>query len=164
MRKAGIGTAVTVVAALSLGLAACGGGSSNTSSTSSTTSSGSGSGSGGGSSGGGSSGGGSSGGGGSASTSPSIASFSAPSSVTCKAATTITLSWSTKNATSVTISIDGPGIFSTYSPNGSASVPFACDGHSHTYLLTAKGPKGTATSTRVVSQAGGGTTTSTTKK
>jgi hypothetical protein len=59
----------------------------------------------------------------------------------------------------VTISIDGPGIFSTYPANASASVPFACDGHSHTYLLTAKGPKGTATSTRVVSQKGGTTTT-----
>jgi hypothetical protein len=163
MRKAGIGTAVTVVAALSVGLAACGGGSSNTSSTSSTTSSGTGSGSSGGTSGGGSSGG-SSGGGGSSSATPTISSFSAPGQVTCKAATTITLSWTTKNATSATISIDGPGIYNTYPANGSASVPFACDGHSHTYLLTAKGSKGTATSTRVVSQAGGGTTTSTTKK
>jgi hypothetical protein len=83
--------------------------------------------------------------------------------VTCTTATTITLSWTTRNATSTTISIDGPGVYNTYPANGSASVPFACDGKSHTYLLTAKGPKGTATSTRVVSKAGG-TTTSTTKK
>lgn len=160
MRKAGVNTALTALAALGLGLTACGGGSS-TSSTSSTTATTAGGSTSGGSTSGGSSGGGS-GGGGSGGTATAIASFSAPSTVNCTSATTITLSWTTRNATSVTISIDGPGIYNTYPANGSASVPFACDGKSHTYLLTAKGPHGTATSTRVVSK--GGTTTSTTKK
>lgn len=161
MRKAAISTAATALVGLSLGMAACGGGSSTSSTTSTTATTGGGSTSGG-STGGASSGGGS-GGGGSGGTATAIASFSAPGTVNCTSATTITLSWTTKNATSVTISIDGPGIYSTYPVNGSASLPFACDGKSHTYLLTAKGPNGTATSTRVVSK-GGGTTTTTTKK
>ncbi|TMM16987.1 MAG: hypothetical protein E6G01_07135 [Actinobacteria bacterium] len=158
MRKWGINAVLTVLVALSLGAAACGGGSSTT--TSSSTTSG---GSSGGTGSGGSSGSGGGSGGQSASTATAIASFSGPSQVTCTTSTTITLSWTTRNATSATISIDGGGIYASYPANGSASVPFACDGKSHTYLLTAKGPKGTATSTRVVSKAGG-TTTSTTKK
>ncbi len=156
MRKWGINAVLTVLVALSLGAAACGGGSSTTTSSSTTS---------GGSSGGTGSGGSSgSGGGQSGSTATAIASFSGPSQVSCTTSTTITLSWTTRNATSATISIDGSGIYASYPANGSASVPFACDGKSHTYLLTAKGPKGTVTSTRVVSKAGGGTTTSTTKK
>lgn len=160
MRNWRINGALTVLLGLGLGVAACGGGSS-TSSTSSTTSTTTSSTTSGGSTGGSS---GSSGGGQSGSTATSIASFSAPSQVSCTTSTSITLSWATRNATSVTISIDGPGIYSTYPANGSASVPFACDGKPHTYLLTAKGPKGTVTSTRVVSKASSGSTTSTTKK
>jgi hypothetical protein len=145
--------ALAIAVAFTLGVTACGGGSTtNTSTSSSTTAASSG--------GGTSSGGGqSSGGGGLA-----IGSFSAPSQVSCTTSTSIHLAWTTKGATSVTISIDGPGIYATYAANGSASVPFACDGKSHTYLLTAKGPNGSVTSTRTVSKANGGSTTSTTKK
>jgi hypothetical protein len=46
-------------------------------------------------------------------------------------------------ATGVTISIDGPGIYDRYNDTtGSALVPFACNGDSHTYLLTTVGGVG----------------------
>ncbi len=57
----------------------------------------------------------------------------------------IQVSWSTQNATKVSISIDGPGPYETdLPPNGSLQVPFAENNMdppecSHTYLLTAFG-------------------------
>ena len=51
----------------------------------------------------------------------------------------ITLTWNTQNATGVTISIDGPGIFGSYGPTGQQQVPFAGCNTAHTYTLTAKG-------------------------
>jgi hypothetical protein len=53
---------------------------------------------------------------------------------------TVHLAWTTTNATSVTISINGVGIYNTYGPNQSTDVPFSCDGATHTYTLAAKSP------------------------
>ena len=100
------------------------------------------------------------GGGGGPASGPSIASFNVPTSVTCSTATTINISWSTVNATEVVISIDGPGPYRTYSgPSGSDSVPFACDGNPHTYMITAKGNGGQATRTVTVTRASSTATT-----
>jgi hypothetical protein len=94
------------------------------------------------------------------STGPSIASFSVPKTVTCSSSTTIQISWVTVNATEVVISIDGPGPYKTYpGPRGSDSVPFACDGRPHTYMITAKGASGQATRTVTVTRAMATTTT-----
>ncbi len=134
-------------------VAACGGGGGNkaTTTTSTTTAA---TGTGGGSSGGG---------GGGTSSGPSIVSFGVPSKVTCTTATTIKVSWSTTKATEVVLSIDGPGPYKTYpGPSGSDSVPFACDGHPHTYMITAKGPAGQVTRTVTVTQAGSTATTKST--
>ncbi len=61
------------------------------------------------------------------------------------------VSWATEGADRVTISIDGPGIYDEYPPNGQTTVPFSC-GSPHTYLLTAYGPEGDpATKTVTVS-------------
>ena len=137
--------------AVSLGAAACGGGddgdeasstsSTSTSSTTSTTaattttqaSSGGSS----------SSGGGSQSGGGNTSPAPTITSFTTPGDIDCHNGDfqMFTASWSTANATKVTISIDGPGVYKTYGPSGSDSLPFNCSS-SHTFLLTAYGADG----------------------
>ena len=57
-------------------------------------------------------------------------------------------SWTTTNATKVTISIDGPGIYDEYPANGDTSLPFNCS-TSHTFLLTAYGTNG-AKATRTI--------------
>ncbi len=75
-----------------------------------------------------------------------------PSDVSCTSSTTITVSWSYQDATSLTISIDGPGAYATYGPTGSDALPFACDGNPHTYTFTATGPGGTTTNTNTVLQ------------
>lgn len=83
----------------------------------------------------------------------SVQSFNTPSTVTCSSATTISVSWSAPNATQVTLSIDGAGAFKTYSgPTGADSVPFACDGHSHTYTITARNSVSSQSRTQTVSQ------------
>jgi hypothetical protein len=51
----------------------------------------------------------------------------------------ITITWSTQNATGVNLSIDGPGVFASYGPQGQQQVPFAGCSTAHTYTLTAKG-------------------------
>lgn len=83
---------------------------------------------------------------------PSISSLNMPSDVSCTGSTTITVSWSYQDATSLTISIDGPGAYATYGPTGSDALPFACDGNPHTYTFTATGPGGTTTNTNTVLQ------------
>lgn len=103
---------------------------------------------------GGSSGGNTTPGGGSggstSTTEPKITGFTTPETFDCApgGSENFTLSWTTKNATKVTISIDGPGIWDTYEPNGSASVPFSCGG-THTYLLTVFGTDGTTVTKQV---------------
>jgi hypothetical protein len=101
-----------------------------------------------------SSGGSSSGGGGSSSGStPTIGSFTTPEDVDCHNGNLqqVSVSWTTTNATKVTISIDGPGVYDTYPANGSTSLPFNCSS-SHTWLLTAYGSDGSTTTTQVTLQ------------
>jgi hypothetical protein len=75
-----------------------------------------------------------------------IRSFTGPESVDCadsEFSGFIRLKWEVVRATGVTISIDGPGIYDRYDDTtGSADVPFACNGGSHTYLLTTVGGVG----------------------
>jgi len=63
---------------------------------------------------------------------------------------TITLSWTTTNATGVDLSVDGPGVYASYGPNASTSIIVPCDGNTHTYQLTAKGSSG-ATASQTIS-------------
>ena len=76
-------------------------------------------------------------------TPPTIYSFTTPDNIDCHNGNlqNFTASWTTQNATKVTISIDGPGIYNTYGPNDSTSLPFNCSS-SHTFLLTAYGAGG----------------------
>jgi hypothetical protein len=100
------------------------------------------------------------GGGGGGSSKPTIASFNVPTTVNCSSPTTINISWSTSNATQVVISIDGPGPYKTYSgPSGADSVPFACDGNPHTYMITAKNSSGQTTRTVTVTKGMSSSTT-----
>ena len=93
----------------------------------------------------------------------SIQSFNTPSTMMCSSATTISVSWSAPNATQVTLSIDGAGAFKTYSgPTGADSVPFACDGHSHTYTITARNGVSSQSRTNTVTQISPPTTSPTT--
>lgn len=126
------------------------------SATTSTTVADAGSTSGGSSSGGSSSGGSSSGGsssGGSSTSKPVIDSFTTPESIDCHNGNlqNFTAKWSTTNATKVTISIDGPGVYDTYGPSGEASLPFNCSS-SHTFLLTAYSADGSTTTQQVTLQ------------
>jgi len=85
-----------------------------------------------------------------------ITKFSAGSStVSCPDSATqqVTLTWATSGATSVTVSIDGPGIYDTYAATGSVQVPFACGDAKHTYLLTALGGPSPVQKTIVVTRA-----------
>jgi len=89
-----------------------------------------------------------------ASTSPAFASFSAPHKVACNGQAVIYphMTWSVRNATGITISIDTPdGIFASYGPSGatdqqSEQVPFACSKTplEHMYFFTTTGGTGPA--------------------
>jgi hypothetical protein len=90
---------------------------------------------------------------------PVITSFAASASVVACPATdvsttvgppTVTLSWTTQNATGVDLAVDGPGLYASYGPNGNTLITVPCDGGTHTYMLTAKGAGG-ATAQRTVS-------------
>jgi cytoskeletal protein RodZ len=85
---------------------------------------------------------------------PVINNFTVPATADCTLPSPVQLSvsWNASDATEVSISIDGPGVYKTY-PGGSGAdaVPFSCPGP-HTYLLTAKGPGGTATKTVTVTK------------
>jgi len=77
---------------------------------------------------------------------PVITSFSIPKTVSCAGEQVpyISLSWTTSNASVVSLAIDGPGLYKNYQGgSGSDSVPFSCVGP-HTYLLTATGPAGSS--------------------
>jgi hypothetical protein len=168
--------AATLLALGALALTACGSGDEDDSAAttttaasgeSSTTTAAGGSGSNnGGSSNGGGSGGGGGGGGGGAGTAPVIDTFETPDDIDCHNGNLqqFTVSWTTTNATRVTISIDGAGVYQEYGPDGDASLPFNCSS-SHTFLLTAYSAGG-QTATKQVSleprNAQGSSTTSTT--
>jgi hypothetical protein len=74
---------------------------------------------------------------------PVITSFTAaPSPFPCSGtgdSGQVTLNWTTTNATGVSISIDGPGVFGSFGPSGSRQVPFASCTSAHVYTLTARG-------------------------
>jgi hypothetical protein len=74
---------------------------------------------------------------------PVITSFHTPDNIDCHNGNSqdFTASWTTTNATKVTISIDGPGIYKSYPANGSDSLPFTCTS-AHSYKLTAFGQDG----------------------
>jgi hypothetical protein len=66
----------------------------------------------------------------------------------------VTISWTTPNATSVDVSVDGPGVYKTYpGSKGSDEFPFVCPGP-HTYVITAHEPNGvTPTKTLTIKEA-----------
>jgi hypothetical protein len=49
----------------------------------------------------------------------------------------IQVEWTTRNATRVTISIDGPNVFDAYDAEGTTTIPFDCASDSHTYTMIA---------------------------
>jgi len=77
-----------------------------------------------------------------------------PSSpVSCNSPTQIELKWTASGATSVVLAIDGAQ-FATYGGGAQDHLePFACDGKSHSYKLTAHAGSATATATQVVTSA-----------
>jgi hypothetical protein len=89
-----------------------------------------------------------------ASTAPAFASFNAPHTVACNGQDVIYphMTWSVRNATGITISIDTPdGIFDSYGPSGATDqqnekVPFACSKSplEHMYFFTTTGGTGPA--------------------
>ena len=72
-----------------------------------------------------------------------------PSPATCSGAF-VEAFWAAQNTDSVTISIDGPGVYGSYGSSGRVDVPFPCDGASHSYMLTAIGPQESVTRIVVV--------------
>ena len=95
---------------------------------------------------GGSGGGGGGGGGGRRRLKPVIDSFDTPEDIDCHNGNlqNFTASWTTSDATRVTISIDGAGIYDEYPADGDTSLPFNCS-TSHTFLLTAYSSDGAST-------------------
>ena len=90
-------------------------------------------------------------------TNPVIISFEAPKQEDCTndSAGRVTLKWSVKNATGVSLSIDGPGVYKTYSglSNAPDDIPFGCSDQvlQHSYTLTTVGGTGPpATVTRII--------------
>ena len=82
---------------------------------------------------------------------PVITSYTASTlSIVCPAAdvsttlppATVTLTWTTQNASGVDLSVDGPGLYGSYGPAGSQTLNVTCNGNTHTYKLTAKGTQG----------------------
>lgn len=73
---------------------------------------------------------------------PRILAFDAPERVDCGTVTSIEVSWETADATLVRFDIDGSGSFRIGGPEGSARLPFACDGAGHVYRLVAVGVGG----------------------
>ena len=74
---------------------------------------------------------------------PSILSFSTPENIDCHNGNfqQFSASWTTKNATKTTISIDGGGLYKSYGPSADTSLPFNCSS-SHRFVLTAIGANG----------------------
>ncbi|HXG25874.1 MAG TPA: hypothetical protein VNL94_03360 [Candidatus Binatia bacterium] len=87
---------------------------------------------------------------------PTIVSFEAPQQEDCTNATagSVHLKWTIRNATGVTISIDGPGIFMEYPGlTNEVDLPYGCDfvNLQHTYTLrTVGGTDPAASITRTI--------------
>ncbi|MDG4765313.1 hypothetical protein O7632_14595 [Solwaraspora sp. WMMD406] len=118
-----------------------------------------------GNSGNGNSGGGNSGStGGGQSTGPTIVSFAVTGEPSCPAGTTlapidgtpVTLAWKTTGQPTVSLSVDGPGVYQSYEgPEGSETLSFPCAGapgsyQKHTYTLTVTEDGATAEKTITV--------------
>jgi hypothetical protein len=86
------------------------------------------------------------------STAPAIDSFVVPPSVSCTGETDFPFSWSTKNASAVSISLDGELAVDALPVAGSGTIGFPCDGSPHSYTLTATGDGAPATRTIRVAQ------------
>jgi hypothetical protein len=86
---------------------------------------------------------------------PRIRSFVAPETIACADPSHsgfIHVRWEVRNATGVTISIDGPGIYKEYEGlTGEDDLPFSC-GQPHTYLLTTVGGVGEPATREVIVQ------------
>lgn len=84
---------------------------------------------------------------------PAITSFTTPETIDCHNGNfqEFTASWTTTNATKVSISIDGPGVYKYYPANGSDSLPFTCTS-AHSFMLTAYGADGSTVSTTITLQ------------
>jgi hypothetical protein len=67
----------------------------------------------------------------------------------CTASTNIQVTWSTQNAQTVTLAVDG-GTVGVFGPTGSHLVAFSCPPASHTYKLTANGANGQKDSRTIV--------------
>lgn len=77
-----------------------------------------------------------------------------PSPVECNSPTSVELQWETKNAVSVTLSINGGKVFATYR-NGRHDelVPLTCDGTPQKYQFTARDSSGaTVTKTLILAE------------
>jgi len=76
---------------------------------------------------------------------PTIVSFTGPTSAKCPQGTqqaSVSLSWSTRNATQIQWQLDGQTINGPDKTNGSASFAFACSAPQHTYTIKASNTKG----------------------
>ena len=84
---------------------------------------------------------------------PTITSFVTPENIDCHNNDNpmFSASWTTTNAVKTTIAIDGPGLYKTYGPNGSDSLPFNCSSP-HTFKLTAFGQDGKTVSKTITLQ------------
>ncbi|MEV0806545.1 hypothetical protein [Micromonospora sp. NPDC050200] len=86
---------------------------------------------------------------------------SCPSGTSAKpiAGTPVVIEWKASNVDSVSLSVDGPGVYAdNYPPTGSETLNFPCSGaegdvQRHTYLLTVRNAHGKQTKTLVVSAA-----------
>lgn len=67
------------------------------------------------------------------------------------------VSWVVTGATSVTLSVDGPGGYGTYGTTGSVTLPFGCGAvgttYTHTYMVTTNGGTGPAASRTISASA-----------
>jgi hypothetical protein len=81
-----------------------------------------------------------------------------PSPVDCNAPTSVELHWDTKNAVSVTLTINGGAVFASYADGKHDElVPLACDGNPQHYTFTAHDKNG-ATVTKTITLAERATT------
>jgi hypothetical protein len=81
---------------------------------------------------------------------PQVLQFSAnQTNPPCTPSTNIQVTWSTQNAQTVTLAVDG-GTVGVFGPTGSRLLPFSCPPASHTYKLTANGANGQKDSRNIV--------------
>lgn len=67
----------------------------------------------------------------------------------------VVLAWKVTGAETVTLSVDGPGVYDSYPAEGTATIDFPCGAEAggeqvHTYTLAVKGPEGTESKTLTV--------------